>query len=393
MNHTRLMTSESVSAGYPDKVADQISDAILDSLLEQDPDCRVACECLVTTGLALISGEITTTGYVEIPKIVRDTIHDIGYSDPSYGFDWETCAVLTSIDEQSKDIAQGVAREGADRMEQGAGDQGIMFGYASNETPELMPLPILLAHKICARLGECRSSGQIPFLGPDGKCQVTIEYGEDGRPIRVHTVVLSAQHKESTPIDEVRARLKQEVILPALPGNLADPEKIIFHINPTGRFVRGGPWADTGLTGRKIVVDTYGGLAPHGGGSFSGKDPSKVDRSATYAARWVAKNLVAAGLADRLLLQLAYAIGVAKPVSIHVEAYGTEKVAVPVIRRVIDEVFDLRPRAIIDGLNLLRPIYKRTATYGHFGRENEGFPWEEATRVEEIRRAVSRIKE
>lgn len=388
MERTTLVSSESVSAGHPDKVADQISDAILDSLMVQDPDCRVACECLVTTGLAFVSGEISTSGYVEIPKIVRETIHEIGYSDPSYGFDWETCAVLTSIDEQSPDIARGVDRDAKHRMEQGAGDQGIMFGYASNETRELMPLPIQLAHQICMRLGACRADGSVPFLGPDGKCQVTVAYGSDGRPVGVHTVVLSAQHREETSIEEVRAQLKEKVILPVLPANLADPKKIIFHINPTGRFVRGGPWADTGLTGRKIIVDTYGGLAPHGGGSFSGKDPSKVDRSATYAARWVAKNLVAAGVADRILLQVAYAIGIAEPVSIDVNAFGTEKMPVERIHDVIKKVFDLRPRAIIESLDLLRPIYRKTSVYGHFGREGEGFPWEETNRVKEIKAAL-----
>jgi S-adenosylmethionine synthetase len=388
MERRFLISSESVSAGHPDKVADQISDAILDSLLVQDPDCRVACECLVTTGMAFVSGEISTSGYVEIPRVVRDTIREVGYTDPSYGFDWETCAVLTSIDEQSPDIARGVNRDAQHRMEQGAGDQGIMFGYASNETKQLMPLPIQLAHQICMRLGECRTNRTIPFLGPDGKCQVTIEYEGGGRPVRVHTIVLSAQHHKETPIEQVRAELKEKVILPVLPPDLTDPKGIIFHINPTGRFVRGGPWADTGLTGRKIVVDTYGGLAPHGGGSFSGKDPSKVDRSATYAARWVAKNLVAAGAADRILLQLAYAIGVAQPVSIDVNAFGTEKNPIDRIEKSVREVFDLRPRAIIETLDLLRPIYLRTASYGHFGRENEGFPWEETNRVEEIKRAL-----
>jgi S-adenosylmethionine synthetase len=388
MERKFLISSESVSAGHPDKVADQISDAILDSLLAQDPNCRVACECLVTTGLALVSGEISTSGYVEIPRVVRETIREIGYTDPSYGFDWETCAVLTSIDEQSPDIARGVDRDSQHRMEQGAGDQGIMFGYASNETKELMPLPIQLAHRICMRLAACRADGTIPFLGPDGKCQVTIEYAGGGRPVRVHTVVLSAQHRDETPIEQVRAVLKEKVILPVLPADLSDPKEIVFHINPTGRFVRGGPWADTGLTGRKIVVDTYGGLAPHGGGSFSGKDPSKVDRSATYAARWVAKNLVAAGVADRIQLQVAYAIGVAQPVSVHVNSFGTEKKPIDRIEEAVRKVFDLRPRAIIETLDLLRPIYRRTASYGHFGREDEGFPWEETNRVEEIRRAL-----
>jgi S-adenosylmethionine synthetase len=385
MAHKTLITSESVSAGHPDKVADQISDAILDSLIAQDKDCRVACECLVTTGMAFVSGEITTSGYVEIPKVVRETIREIGYTDPSYGFDWETCAVVTSIDEQSPDIAMGVNR--GDPMAQGAGDQGIMFGYATNETKELMPLPIQLAHRISMRLGECRAAGTIPFLGPDGKCEVTVEY-VDGRPTHIDTIVLSAQHKDSVSIEEVRERLKKDVILPSLPSNLTDPAAIKYLINPTGRFVRGGPWADTGLTGRKIIVDTYGGMAPHGGGAFSGKDPSKVDRSATYAARWIAKNIVAAGMADRLQVQLAYAIGVAEPVSIHLNSFGTEKVDLGKMESAVRKVFDLRPRAIIAGLDLLRPIYKKTAAYGHFGREDQGFPWEATDRIEELKRAV-----
>jgi S-adenosylmethionine synthetase len=385
MAHRTLITSESVSAGHPDKVADQISDAILDSLIAQDKDCRVACECLVTTGMAFVSGEITTNGYVEIPKVVRETIKEIGYTDPSYGFDWETCAVLTSIDEQSPDIAQGVDR--GDPMAQGAGDQGIMFGYATNETKELMPLPILLAHRISMRLAACRDAGTLPFLGPDGKCQVTVEY-EDGRPVHIHTIVLSAQHKASTSIEEIRERLKKDVILPSLPADLTDPSAIKYLINPTGRFVRGGPWADTGLTGRKIIVDTYGGMAPHGGGAFSGKDPSKVDRSATYAARWIAKNVVAAGLADRLQVQLAYAIGIAEPVSIHLNAFGTEKAGIEKIEAAVRKTFDLRPRAIIARLDLLRPIYKKTAAYGHFGREDQGFSWEVTDRAEELKRAV-----
>jgi len=382
MANRYLITSESVASGHPDKVADQISDAILDSLIIQDKGCRVACECLVTTGLAFVSGEITTSGYVEIPRVVRETIRDIGYTDPSYGFDWETCAVLTSIDEQSPDIAMGVDR--GDPLAQGAGDQGIMFGYAANETEELMPLPIVLAHRMMRRLGQCRAEGTIPFLGPDGKGQVTVEY-EDGRPKRVHTVVLSAQHSDKVGIAEVREALKKHVILPCLPPEMCDPKAgVIYHINPTGRFVRGGPWADTGLTGRKIIVDTYGGLAPHGGGAFSGKDPSKVDRSATYAARWIAKNIVAAGLADRVLLQIAYAIGVAEPISLHLNTYGTHHAAPEKIEEAVRGVFDMRPRAIIDTLDLLRPIYKQTATYGHFGRE--GVPWEETNRVEALKR-------
>lgn len=385
MARKHLTTSESVSAGHPDKVADQISDAILDSLLSQDKHCRVACETLVTTGMALVSGEITTDAYVEIPRVARDTIKEIGYTDPSYGFDWETCAVLTSIDEQSPDIALGVDTDETDLMSQGAGDQGIMFGYACNETEQLMPLPIQLAHQISARLGACRADKTLPFLGPDGKCQVTVEY-EDDKPKRIHTIVVSAQHDE-TPIEEVRAGIREKVVLPILPSGFGDPGDIIFHINPTGRFVRGGPWADTGLTGRKIIVDTYGGLAPHGGGAFSGKDPSKVDRSATYAARWVAKNIVKAELAERVQIQLAYAIGVADPVSIEIRTFGTERVDPVKLENVVREVFDLRPRAIIQALDLLRPMYRRTATYGHFGREDEGFMWEETNRADDLRRA------
>jgi S-adenosylmethionine synthetase len=376
MAYNHLTTSESVCAGHPDKVADQVSDAILDSLLVQDPNCRVACECLVTTGMVFVSGEITTQGYVEIPRVVRDTIHEIGYTDPSLGFDWETCAVLTSIDEQSPDIAMGVTRDDKDQLTQGAGDQGMMFGYATNETPELMPLSIQLAHQISRRLATCRKEGTLPFLCPDGKCQVTVAY-EDGRPVGINTIVVSAQHRADTEIADVRAGIKEQVILPLLPKGLSDPGGIVYHINPTGRFVRGGPWADTGLTGRKIIVDTYGGLAPHGGGAFSGKDPSKVDRSATYAARWVAKNIVRAELADRVLVTIAYAIGVAEPVSIDVETFGTHHV----------DPARLQRRAIIEQLDLLQPIYTRTASFGHFGREGEGFTWEETNRVAELKGA------
>jgi len=386
MAERRLITSESVSAGHPDKVADQISDAILDALLSGDKNCRVACECLVTTGMALVSGEISTTAYADIPKVVRETIRGIGYTDPKYGFDWETCAVLTSIDEQSPDIALGVDRGEETKMTQGAGDQGIMFGYATNETPEKMPLPIQLAHRLTARLSTCREDGTLPFLGPDGKSQVTIEY-ENHRPVRVHTIVVSAQHDREIGIDEVRDRIKEKVILPVLSKELGDPDQITYHINPTGRFVRGGPCADTGLTGRKIIVDTYGGMAPHGGGAFSGKDPSKVDRSATYAARWVAKNIVAAGLSDSVQIQLAYAIGVAEPVSIHIETFGTHHVDPDRITKTVRETFDLRPRAIIEQLDLLRPLYRATAANGHFGHEDKGFPWEETTRAESLRRA------
>ncbi len=374
-----LFTSESVTEGHPDKVADQISDSVLDAILQQDPFGRVACETLVTTGLALVAGEITTQCYVDIPRIVRETIRDIGYTNPAFGFDFETCSVLTCIDEQSKDIALGVDRCGA-------GDQGLMFGYAVRETPELMPLPIVLAHRLTRALSDARRSGRIPEIRPDGKSQVTVEYDE-GRPKRVTTVVLSTQHQEMTD-DEYRRfldRLRSEVILPSLPRELIEAEPTC-HINPTGRFVLGGPRADTGLTGRKIIVDTYGGFGGHGGGCFSGKDPSKVDRSASYAARWVAKNLVGAGLADRCTVQLAYAIGVEDPVSIMVESHGTGKVPDLRLADLVRKHFDLRPRAIIHDLDLRKPIYRKTAAYGHFGREHEGFRWELLDRVEVLRR-------
>jgi S-adenosylmethionine synthetase len=377
--HSFLFTSESVTEGHPDKVADQISDAILDSILAEDPHGRVAAETLVTTGLAMVSGEITTKTYIDIPKIVRETIRQIGYDNPAYGFDHETCAVLTSIDEQSKDIALGVDRRGA-------GDQGLMFGYAVRETPELMPVPIQLAHRLTRALADARRAGTFPELRPDGKSQVTVEY-EDGFPKRIDTVVLSTQHADLGPSDlqKFRERLIQDLILPVLPKELihGDPT---FHINPTGRFVLGGPRADTGLTGRKIIVDTYGGAAHHGGGAFSGKDPSKVDRSASYAARHVAKNLVAAGLADRCTVQVAYAIGVEEPVSIMVDSHGTGKVPDSRLADLVRKHFDLKPAAIIDALELRRPIYKKTAAYGHFGREHEGFRWELLDRAEELKR-------
>jgi S-adenosylmethionine synthetase len=370
-----LFTSESVTEGHPDKVADQISDAILDAILAQDPFGRVACETLVTTGLALVAGEISTQCYVDIPRIVRETIRDIGYDDPAYGFDWETCSVLTCIDEQSKDIALGVDRCGA-------GDQGLMFGYAVRETPELMPLPIVLAHRLTRSLSEARRSGRFPEVRPDGKSQVTVAY-ENGVPRRVTTVVLSTQHADMGDAEYKRFtdRLKQEVILPSIPKDLVDGEPVL-HVNPTGRFVLGGPRADTGLTGRKIIVDTYGGYGGHGGGCFSGKDPSKVDRSASYAARWVAKNLVGAGLAERCLVQVAYAIGIEEPVSVMVDSYGTGKLPDTRLSELIQKHFDLRPRAIIHDLDLRKPIYRRTAAYGHFGRETEGFRWELLDRVE-----------
>ena len=374
-----LFTSESVTEGHPDKIADQISDAILDAVLADDPEGRVACETLVTTGLIVISGEITTKTYVDIPRVVRGTIRDIGYDDPHFGFDWENCAVLTAIDEQSKDIAMGVDRRGA-------GDQGLMFGYAVRETPELMPAPIQLAHRLTKALADARRSGKFPEIRPDGKSQVTVEYEADV-PKRIDTVVLSTQHVDMSDADmkRLRERLIQDVIMPVLPKSLlhGDP---IFHINPTGRFVVGGPRADTGLTGRKIIVDSYGGSAPHGGGAFSGKDPSKVDRSACYAARHVAKNIVGAGLAERCTVQVAYAIGVEEPVSVMVDSHGTGHVPDSRLSELVRKHFDLRPDAIIQTLDLRKPIYKKTAAYGHFGRETEGFRWELLDRVEDLKR-------
>ncbi|MBM3317326.1 MAG: methionine adenosyltransferase [Candidatus Eisenbacteria bacterium] len=380
MHRHYLFSSESVARGHPDKVADQIADAILDELLSKDPAARVACEVLVTTGLALVSGEIhTEKAYAEIPQIVRRTIHAVGYNDPTFGFDSATCGVLVSIDEQSPDISRGV--EADERI--GAGDQGIMFGYATDETPELMPLPIALAHRMMIRLEEARVGRILPWLRPDGKGQVAVRY-ENDRPTWIEAVVLSAQH-EDVGIEKVREGLREEVIAKVLPPGMFDPARLVLHVNPTGRFVEGGPRADTGLSGRKIIVDTYGGMAPHGGGSFSGKDPTKVDRSGTYAARWVAKNVVAAGLAERCLIQIAYAIGVAEPVSIAVETHGTEKLPLAEIERRIRRVFDLTPRGIIEALDLRRPIYERTACYGHFGRELPEFTWERTDRADALR--------
>ncbi|HEY0672435.1 MAG TPA: methionine adenosyltransferase [Longimicrobiales bacterium] len=385
-----LFTSESVTEGHPDKIADQTSDAVLDAILTDDPNGRVACEVLVTTGLAIVAGEITTTTYVDIPGIVRGTIRAIGYTDSNYGIDGETCAVMVTIDRQSPDIAQGVDPGGA-------GDQGMMFGYAVNETPELMPAPITLAHRLTSRLAQLRKNGDLPWLRPDGKAQVTLEY-ENGKPVRVDTVVLSTQHSPDIGLEELRHAVIERVITPALPEELFNPRKSIIHVNPTGRFVVGGPHGDAGLTGRKIIVDTYGGAGRHGGGAFSGKDPSKVDRSAAYAARWAAKNVVAAGLADRCEVNLAYAIGVAEPVAIHVETFGTAKVADAAIEKALREVFDFTPRAIIESLGLKNPIYRATAAYGHFGREPgvqrvngreiRLFAWEETNRVKELQTAA-----
>jgi len=378
-------TSESVTEGHPDKIADQISDAVLDAILKDDPYGRVACETLVTTGLAFVAGEITTKVWVDIPTLVRDTIREIGYTDAAYGFDYETCGVLTAIQGQSPDIAMGVDEH--KEHEQGAGDQGLMFGYATNETPELMPMPILLAHKIARRLAECRRSDLLRYLRPDGKSQVTIEYRE-GRPVRVDTVVVSTQHDAAVTLKKIREDLVEHVIKPVLPPELLDEDRITYHINPTGRFVIGGPHGDTGLTGRKIIVDTYGGQGSHGGGCFSGKDPSKVDRSASYMGRYIAKNIVAAGLCDRVEVQLAYAIGVADPVSVFVDPFGTHKVDPAKLPGLVRQVFPLKPKEIIRHLDLLRPIYRKTAAYGHFGRVEPEFTWEGTDKAEELRSAA-----
>ena len=378
-----FFTSESVTGGHPDKICDQISDAVLDAILAEDKNGRVACECCCTTGMVMIMGEITTSAKIDIPSIARQVICDIGYDSPEKGFDGHTCAILTTIDKQSPDIALGVDR-------QGAGDQGMMFGYACRETPELMPLPISLAHKLAAQLTKVRADGTLPYLRPDGKTQVTVEYAEDGTPVRIDAVVVSSQHAAYIETETLRRDIEKNVIREIIPADMMDDKTKIF-INPTGRFVTGGPQGDSGLTGRKIIVDTYGGYSRHGGGAFSGKDPSKVDRSAAYATRWVAKNIVAAGLASKCEVQVAYAIGVAKPVSIMVDTFGTGKVADDKIEQAVEKVFDLTPAAIIRDLDLRKPIYRKLAAYGHMGREDLGVKWENTDRVEELKAAVAAL--
>lgn len=392
----KLFTSESVTEGHPDKICDQISDAVLDALLEKDPDSRVACETAVTTGMVLCMGEITTKAYVDIPKIARGVISEIGYDRAKYGFDAETCSVITSIDEQSKDIAMGVdealeSKTGDDADETGAGDQGIMFGFACNETAELMPMPISLAHKLALKLTEVRKNKTLSYLRPDGKSQVTIEY-DDNKPVRVDTIVISSQHAPDISLSQIKEDIMEYVIKPVVPENLLD-ENTKYYINPTGRFVIGGPQGDSGLTGRKIIVDTYGGYSRHGGGAFSGKDPTKVDRSAAYAARYIAKNIVAAKLADKCEIQLAYAIGVAKPVSILVDTFGTGKVSEDILSQAVGKVFDLKPDSIIDMLSLRKPQYRKLAAYGHMGREDLGVAWEKTDKVQAIIDAVNELSE
>ena len=388
-----LFTSESVTEGHPDKVCDQISDAVLDAILEQDPNGRVACETTACTGLIHVMGEITTSCYVDIAHIAREVVRDISYDRGKYGFDCDTCAVVTSIDEQSADIAMGVDKslenkEGTDsELSNGAGDQGMMFGYACDETPELMPLPLSLAQKLCKRMAEVRKSGQVPYMRPDGKSQVTVEYDEHNRPVRVDTVVISTQHDPDVSLEQIRKDMIEQVAKAVIPADMLD-ENTKYYVNPTGRFVKGGPAADSGLTGRKIIVDTYGGSAPHGGGCFSGKDPTKVDRSAAYAARYVAKNIVAAGLARRCQVQLAYAIGVAQPVSVLVDTFGTGTVGDDRLETAVRKVFDLRPTAIIRDLDLRKPIYRKLAAYGHMGREDLGVTWEKTDRTEALKAAA-----
>lgn len=385
----KLFTSESVTEGHPDKICDQISDAILDAIIEKDPDARVACETTVTTGMIMIMGEITTDCYVDIPKVARETVKKIGYDRAKFGFDCHTCSVITSIDEQSGDIAMGVDKSYESKVnnentdDTGAGDQGMVFGYACNETPELMPMPISLAHKLSMQLTKVRKDGTLPYLRPDGKTQVTVEY-DDGKPVRIDTIVISSQHGSDVTIDKIRDDIIKNVIKPIIPEDLID-ENTNYFINPTGRFVIGGPQGDSGLTGRKIIVDTYGGYARHGGGAFSGKDPTKVDRSAAYAARYVAKNIVKAGLADKCEVQIAYAIGVSHPVSVMIDTFGTAKIDENIILDIINDVFDLRPASIIKDLDLRRPIFEKTASYGHFGRNDPDFTWEKCDKADIIR--------
>ena len=384
MANEYIFTSESVTEGHPDKMADQISDAILDYIIEKDPQARVACETLLSNGFCVIAGELKTVAYAPMQEIAREVVREIGYTDASYGFDYRSAGVLNGIGEQSPDINQGVDQASG---EIGAGDQGLMFGYACNETKELMPLPISLAHKITAKLAEVRKNGTVPFLRPDGKAQVSVKY-VDGKPVAIDTIVVSTQHHPEVTLEQVQKAVLEEVIKAVIPAELMSDD-IVYHINPTGRFVIGGPQGDAGLTGRKIIVDTYGGSCPHGGGAFSGKDPTKVDRSAAYAARYVAKNLVAAGVCDKATLQIAYAIGVAKPVSVYVDSHGTATVDESKITACVESLFDLTPKGIMDALDLLKPIYRKTAAYGHFGREEEGFSWEKTDRIEDIKRYLN----